>query len=162
MSKAGGVKLVHSVRMMLEQRPDFICAKLDFANAFNSVARARIIRELAKHPTLSHLAQHAAIVLAPSNGLESGGRLWGEASEGTTQGDPESGAYFCIAMQEFVVEADRRLAEAGGFARFGWDDGYLLGPPELVYPVLDWFSEQVQLQFGLGIQRVKTNRSTEL
>ena len=35
MSKAGGVKLVHCVRMKLEERPDFICIKLDFRNAFN-------------------------------------------------------------------------------------------------------------------------------
>ena len=40
MSVAGGAKLVHSVRMMLESNPYFICIKLDFKNAFNEVYRS--------------------------------------------------------------------------------------------------------------------------
>ena len=90
MSQAGGAKLVHSVRMMLEQNPEFICAKLDFRNAFNEGSRARVIKVLENEPSLCHLAQHAAAVLSPSNGLETGRTLWGEASEGFTQGDPQS------------------------------------------------------------------------
>ena len=128
MSQAGGVKLVHCVRMKLEERPDLICVKLDFRNAFNEVKRARIIKVLSEEPSLQHLALHAATVLAPSNGLECGGQLWGEAAEGTTQGDPESGSYFCIGMHEYVRVADSILTEHQGFARFGWDDGYLVGP----------------------------------
>ena len=105
MSKAGGVKLVHAVRLRLEERPEFICAKLDFKNAFNEVKRARISKVISEEPSLKHLALHAATVLAPGNGLESGGVLWKEAAEGTTQGDPEAGGFFCCAFQEYVVES---------------------------------------------------------
>jgi hypothetical protein len=88
MSVAGGAKLVHSVRMMLELHKDFICIKLDFRNAFNEVSRARIIEVLERESTLNHLTTHAATILAPSNGLESRGILWGKSSEGATQRYP--------------------------------------------------------------------------
>ena len=162
MSVAGGAKLVHSVRMMLESNPDFICIKLDFRNAFNEVSRARIIEALENEPSLMHLAAHAATILAPSSGLESRGVLWGESNEGTTQGDPESGPYFCIAMQEYVRKADKYLAAQGGCARFGWDDGYLIGPTDTVYETLESFSQEVHNNCGLTLQRRKTevfNRS---
>ena len=89
MSIAGGAKLVHCVRMVMEQNPEFICLKLDFKNAFNEVFRARVVEALEEEESLNHLASHAATLLAPSSGLESGGSVWGEAHEGTTQGDPE-------------------------------------------------------------------------
>ena len=156
MSVAGGAKLVHSVRMMLENNPDFICIKLDFKNAFNEVYRSRIIEVLENEPSLQHLAAHAATILAPSSGLESRGILWGESHEGTTQGDPESGPYFCIAMQESVRKADRSLDSNGGCARFGWDDGYLIGPTNIVYDTLEEFSQEVETNCGLTLQRRKT------
>ena len=85
MSQAGGGKLIHSVRMLAEERRDFVVVKLDMKNAFNEVSRASIIERLEDEPSLQHLAWHAATLLAPASGLESGGQLWGEAQEGTTQ-----------------------------------------------------------------------------
>ncbi len=152
--------MVHTVRMMLEDNQDFICIKLDFRNAFNEVSRACIIEVLEKESSLNHLAAHAATILAPSNGLESGGVLWGQSSEGATQGDPESGPYFCIAMQEYVVKADIFLNEHGGCARFGWDDGYLIGPPETAYAALEKFSKDVEENCDLVLQRTKTEASS--
>ena len=162
MSVAGGAKLVHSVRMTLESHKEFICIKLDFRNAFNEVSRARIIEVLESHSSLSHLTAHAATILAPSNGLESRGVLWGKSSEGATQGDPESGPYFCIAIQEFVVKVDNFLGTQGGCARFGWDDGYLIGPPEAVYAALESFSRDVSENCGLVLQRTKTEVFNEI
>jgi hypothetical protein len=156
MSVAGGAKLVHSVRMMLEQHKEFICIKLDFRNAFNEVSRARIIEVLERSPSLNHLTAHAATILAPSNGLESRGVLWGKSSEGATQGDPESGPYFCIAIQEFVRKVDKLLGNHGGCARFGWDDGYLIGPPDATYAALESFSHDVFENCSLVLQRTKT------
>ena len=147
---------------MLEANPEFICIKLDFRNAFNEVYRARIIEVLENEPSLMHLAAHAATIFAPSSGLESRGVLWGESSEGTTQGDPESGPYFCIAMQEYVQKADQELDSQGGCARFGWDDRYLIGPPDTAYATLETFSREVHDNCGLDLQRSKTevfNRS---
>ena len=162
MSVAGGAKLVHSVRMLLEENRDFICIKLDFRNAFNEVSRSRVITALENEPSLRHLASHAATILAPSSGLESRGVLWGESQEGVTQGDPESGPYFCVAIQEYVTMVDTMLAGGGGCARFGWDDGYLLGPTELTFAALDRFTKEVEEHCGLVLQRSKTEVFTWL
>ena len=40
LSKAGGCKLVHQVRMLSERRRDIIVVKLDMRNAHNEVSRA--------------------------------------------------------------------------------------------------------------------------
>ena len=79
--------------MMMEENREFICIKIDLCDAFNEVWRLRVVKALEKEPTLRHLASHA-------NGLESRGELWGESQDGVTQGDPESGPYFCVAIQD--------------------------------------------------------------
>ena len=48
-----------------------------------------------KH-TLRHLAWHVATCQASHTGLESGGKLWGWAGEGQSQGDPEASALFTV------------------------------------------------------------------
>ena len=156
MSIAGGAKLVHCVRMMLEKNRDFLCIKLDFRNAFNEVFRSRVVEALEEEASLKHLACHAATLLAPGSGLETRGVLWGESWEGTTQGDPESGPYFAAAIQKYVVRVDAMLMSVGGCARFGWDDGYLLGPAAQVYEALEAFSTDVREECGLVLQRCKT------
>ena len=96
MSMSGGGKLVFSIRMLAEDKPEFV-VKLDMKNAFNEVSRASIIEALQEEASLQHLAWHAAVTLAPSCGLETGGSRWGGSSEGTAQGDPLSAPYFNIA-----------------------------------------------------------------
>lgn len=156
MSIASAAKLIHKVRSVMESNPKFICVKLDFRNAFNEVSRSRILEALQKEENLRHLVAHAATVLAPCNGLESGGVLWGECEEGTTQGDPESGPFFCIAIHEFVRNADFELSKSGGSVCFGWDDGYLMGLPSLVFEVLEKFISDMSTKCGLTLQRSKT------
>ena len=119
MSVAGGQKLVHSVRMLLEKNPNFVCIKMDFKNAFNEVKKSRILKVLSEAEELSHLAQFAATILAPDIMLESGGKVLGESSEGTVQGDPPSGPLFTVAIQEYMVQADTYLSTFGGVCRCG-------------------------------------------
>ena len=156
MSVAGGAKLVNCVRMMLEENREFVCIKLDFRNAFNEVFRSRVVEALEEEASLRHLACHAATLLAPGSGLESRGALWGESWEGTTQGDPESGPYFSVAIHKYVRKVNDKLAAEGGCARFGWDDGYLLGPANIVLTALEDFSQEVEEMCGLVLQRCKT------
>ena len=61
-----------------------------------------------------------------------------------------------VAIQEFVVEADEALSRVNGVARFGWDDGYLVGPMDETLDALERFSSAVELRCGLNLQRVKT------
>ena len=86
LSKAGGHQLVHSLRMVLEERPDHVCFKMDFHNAHTDVFRRSVVSSLLATPTLRHLAWHAACVLAPASSLESRGEVWGEQEEGEPRG----------------------------------------------------------------------------
>jgi hypothetical protein len=47
-----------------------------------------------------------------------------------------------------VKEADMQLAQAGGCARFGMDDGYMIGPPEVVFRVLAEFAAGIKEDCG--------------
>ena len=68
----GGAVLSHTVRMLLEQNPTFICVSLDVQNAHNAMARAAVVKEMEAVPGLRHLAQHTAICLAASHSVECG------------------------------------------------------------------------------------------
>ena len=73
----GAAKLIHSVRMLLEENPTFVCATNDCRNAFNEDTRAAAVITLQEEPSLAHLAYYAATSLIPSHGMESKGELWG-------------------------------------------------------------------------------------
>ena len=61
LSHAGGAKLVHSVRMMLENRRDHVTVKLDIENGHNEVSGASILEALESEPSLRHLAWHVGV-----------------------------------------------------------------------------------------------------
>ena len=124
--------------------------------AFNEVSRAAIIEALEGEPSLQHLAWHAAVVLAPASGLESGGVRWGESAEGTTQGDPISAPFFNVAWQKEVRVLNNTLNLSGGMAKFGMDDGYALGPPEVIFPALEKFAKDVEENCLLVWEKNKT------
>ena len=107
-------------------------------------------------PYLQHLAQHMAIVLASTHSLESSEEAWGEAPEGGCQGDPEAGGEFCVAVHEPVCDLARELAEVGGVGVFGNDDGFAIGPPEVVFQAVERFAAAVLESCNLKIQVSKT------
>ena len=156
LSKAGGAKLVHQVRMMSEENPDMVVVKVDMRNAHNEVSRAAVLEGLERENTLRHLTWHVATCQASHTGLESGGRLWGWAGEGQSQGDPEASACFSVAWHLEVRELNEILAAHTGFARFGNDDGYLVGPPDILFPALERFAVKVREKCLLHLQVTKT------
>ena len=149
-------KLVHTVRMMTELHPDWPCVAMDIKNAHNEISRSKVITSLEAVPTLQHLAQHSATVLASTHRLESSGEAWGEAPEGGCQGDPEAGADFCVAIHEPVRDLARELSAAGGVGIFGNDDGFAVGPPEVVFKAVERFARNVLETCNLTLQVSKT------
>ena len=135
-----------SVRSLIELKREFVVFKLDLTNAFNENARAAVIESLESEPTLKHLAWFAATVLAPYSGLETGGRKWGETGEGGTQGGPELSSFFCVDIQSAVRRLDERCRGAGGMAKFVMDDGYAVGPAEVILDAVRRFGEEVREQ----------------
>ena len=61
-----------------------------------------------------------------------------------------------MAWHQEVRDLDAALAEHGGLARFGNDDGYLVGPPEIVFPALEQFATRVRDKCLLQLQVTKT------
>ena len=92
LSQAGGHKLVHQVRQIMEEHKDRVVTQVNVSNAQSKVWRLAIITCLEAEPTLQHLSWFAVVVLAPSTGLETGDEQWGEQGEGETQGDPKAPA----------------------------------------------------------------------
>ena len=153
LSKGGAAKLVNVVRSMAEMRRDYVVVKLDLKNAFNEIFRSTIIANLQAEPSLQHLAWFAAVTLSPETGLESRGELWGRSAEGETQGDPKAGAFFCVGIHPQVRELCAAVREAGGVGMFGMDDGYVIGPSEVVFPAVERFERRLLEQCGLMLQR---------
>jgi hypothetical protein len=65
-------------------------------------------------------------------------KLWAgqdtmENNDGLQQRSPTSSSGFSFKIHEKVKEVDMRLVEHGGCARFGMDDGYMMGPKEVVF-----------------------------
>ena len=82
--------------------------------------------------------------------------LGGETGEGGTQGGPESAPFFCVAIQPAVRRLDERCKAAGGMAKFGMDDGYAVGPKEVVVNAVRQFAEEVEQQCLLHLEWSKT------
>ena len=78
------------------------------------------------------------------------------ATEGQTQGDPSAAAFFCIGIQPAVSQLCRVAREAGGTGVFGMDDGYIIGPPEVIFPALETFERRLREECGLILQREKS------
>ena len=88
--------VIHGMRLLLEQRGDFVVVKIDLRNGFNSVSRSAMLRRLARHPRLARLCPLLHALLSCATELRvgaarqplfpAGGR--GDSSEGVQQGMP--------------------------------------------------------------------------
>ena len=96
------------------------------------------------------------MTLAPVNGLESGGRLWGEASEGDTQGDPAASMRFCVALQASLLLLQEACSPSGGMVKAGADDINVIGPPHIIFPAVEAFGREVRERCLLYWERTKT------
>ncbi len=68
-----------------------------------------------------------------------------------------SASGFSFTIDNVMKEADAKLAALGGCARFGMNDGYLVGPPEIVFEVLAEFDRGLKRECGcdLNINKCK-------
>jgi hypothetical protein len=86
-----------------------------------------------------------------------------EHHEGLVQGSPISSSGFSFTIHKRVKEAVMRLVELGGCARFGMDDGYMIGPPEEIFKVLAEFAARIKVDCGceLNINKCKMFSNVE-
>ena len=151
-SQGGAAKLVHSVRGLLDQHPEFVCVVTDIQNCYNEVSRRGVLEVLCNTPELAHLTTFGAAILAPEAALESGGKVWGRAREGLVQGDTASGSFQAIGLQPSLVQLDMECSKGGGMARAGADDVMGVGLPEVVIPAMEKFAANIWEKCGLRLQ----------
>ena len=156
MSKAGAAKLVFTVRGVLEAKPDFVCASLDIKNAYNEMSKVAVVEVFEGEESLRHMAQFVAVTRASTKALEAGGKEWGKANEGETQGLSDATAAFSTGLQPSLVKLDRECRAGGGLAVAGADDVYAAGPEEVVLPAVRKFKEEVAARCGLTLQYSKS------
>ena len=58
-----------------------------------------------------------------------------------------------------TIRSDQQLAEEHHFALFGWDNGYLIKPPDCVFSTLISFSTEMASNSGTILQRKTTKAS---
>ena len=135
--------LFMGLRMTLHKRPDFIIVGVDISNAFCEIMRANVIERHMRHDRLCGMVPYWRAKLGPV------AKLWAckdtmEYQEELQQGSPTSSSGFFYTIHEKIKKADRRLVEYGGCARFGMDDGYMMGPMEVVFQVLEEFATGIK------------------
>jgi len=139
--------LAMGLRMVLHLRGRFILISIDIINAYNKIKRAAVVD--------AHMRHTHFVMWVPCwrSKLGSSSQLWAgkdymEHHEDIVQGSPISSSGFSFTIHKRVKEADMRLVELGGCARFGIDDGYMIGTPDEVFKVLAEFAAGIKEDCG--------------
>jgi Reverse transcriptase (RNA-dependent DNA polymerase) len=99
---------------------DFVVAKLDFSNAFNSLHRDKILEMV--YSKLPELYQFCLLAYGQHSFLSFGSDLI-LSEEGAQQGDPLGPLLFCLAVQALLLSLSSMLT-------LGYMDDFTLGGPE--------------------------------
>jgi hypothetical protein len=151
---SGAEACVHTVQAALEANPQWVHISLDIANAFNSVHRAAIFKEVAaSFPQLFSFTKlcygDASTLLYKMHGEE--GVEFGEvlSSEGAQQGDPLGPFYWCVANHPVVTQV---AAEVPGVVIPAFmDDVNILGPADRAYQAMGRFVELSRARGGVVV-----------
>ena len=152
--RSGAEACVHTVQTALEANPHWVHISLDIANAFNTVHRSAIFREVAaSFPQLFAYTQLCygdsptlLFKMQGETGVEFGEIL---SSEGAQQGDPLGTFYWCLAnhpvLSQVVAEVPDVLVPS--FI----DDVNILGPADSAYLAMGKFIELSRARGGVVV-----------
>ena len=153
----GGLEsVVHSIRVLLDQNPEFLALSIDMKNAFNTIRRADVAKQL--HAQFPELIPFFKMCYDPKSrlyvrtGHETLETLVSE--EGTRQGDPLAGTYFNLGFLHVLQNVIQRFPTLTPFGIH--DDVTLVGPPAEVFEALEWLVRAVPETTGGEIQATKT------
>ena len=121
----GAENIVHGIRNLLSEHPDWALVSLDLTNAFNSVSRVAFFKQVQdKFPPLilpwvwQCYGQHSHLFIRGADTIPS--------ACGARQSDPMGPfLFFCLAVQPFLEEASTQVQS------LTYMDGiYLVGAPD--------------------------------
>jgi hypothetical protein len=152
--KGGAEHIVHTVRELLDQNPDFVATSTDCGNAFNSIDRLAITPILKCEDFNSlwsywQLAYGSPTLLRVFHNNRSTDLL---SSRGTRQGDPTASALFCLGLQPVLLETSKLHPTVHILAYM--DDIYVVGRPADVEAALRTLYNLLG-KIGLNVRRDK-------
>ena len=133
--RGGTEAMVHGVRSLLQEHPDWYVVATDCRNAYNSVSRGGVLRAMQEFdPALLPFVRFfydepARLRYAAAAGVA---RLLSRS--GVQQGDPLASVLFSVAIQPALLEIQATAVgdAAGAVVVAQIDDVYLAGPSEWV------------------------------
>ena len=135
-------------------KKDFILVSVDTSIAFCEVMRTSVIERHVGHERFREMRPYWRAKFGPTANLWAGKGCM-ECNEGLVQGSPTSSSGFSYTIHENAKKVDRMLVECGGCARFGMDDGYMIGPKEIVFHVLEDFAQTIREEHGCKLNTRK-------
>eukprot|EP00873_Tetraselmis_striata_P005469 jgi/Tetstr1/425733/TSEL_016153.t1 len=151
---AGDSVLIHGVRLIAEKLgPRAVIVHTDLRNAYNEAWRRTIIQRHIDCSPLHPVIPPPLASLSTDSYLVVDDRSAPLRSEdGVQQGAPLATTSFCVAIHPEVQQCDTTLEVNDGAARFNGDDGFLVGPPEHVWPALHAFRTSIKPSVGLEVR----------
>ena len=132
----GAKLLVLQVQFLMEKHEDWILLKTDVKNAFNSVSRSHLLKQVLT--TFPDIYNYAAVVYSDINPLiylQRSHPVFLSSQEGVHHGDPLCPALFSIAMQPILEDLQFYNKEVTILDYL--DDVYLLGSSDRVFHVFE-------------------------
>ena len=131
--RGGTEMMVHGTRGLLADHPDLVVVSTDCRNAYNSVSRGAMLRQLfVQDPAVARFVmffygQDAELLYGADDGIET---IFSRT--GSQQGDPLAGLLFSLAIQPVLAQVQATaVGEAEGARVLAQiDDVYLVGPRE--------------------------------
>ena len=125
--------IVHTVRRVVEEKPDKFVLQTDLQNAFNIVSREKVLEKTAQHfPDIFNWVKASYGTVTE---LVFGGNTL-ESTTGLAQGDPIAPLLFSLVLQDIVEQIEE---EVPGLEVNAWflDDGVQVGTAEQLAQVMD-------------------------
>ena len=156
--KNGMELLNHTIRLHLEQHPQHSVLKFDFKNAYNTLDRAAAYAAIRQHSATKNLAaafwaSHAEITYI--DGINS------RSEEGVRQGNPLSSLAFCVTIHPVIEEAQAELQRQGGRIIFLMDDGYAVGPTQVILTIATAMARDMKERYNIDLQPPKSKMYNE-
>jgi len=148
------------IRKTIHVKGDRILISIDLRNAYNIMWISAVLGRHRGHMTLRRAVPYWMVKLGPR------APIWAEEEtiwrdDGLQQGPPLQVRHLPLPYNlAWVREADKKVEAVGGCTRFGMDDGYMVGPREVIFGVLEDFAKGIREGTGCELMARKCKFSS--